>query len=128
MEFFSTRQDGEKIDGEKFPTMQGIGMKKVLEKLMDRESRPTQVGPRVTAIRETLGLSKAQFADSIGLDRSSMTKVERGEAGLDIAVGERIAVLYGYGLDFIYRGDLSDVPQNDRPQLMVNLLTARHAR
>lgn len=103
-------------------------MKKVLEKLMDRESRPTQVGPRVTAIRETLGLSKAQFADSIGLDRSSMTKVERGEAGLDIAVGERIAVLYGYGLDFIYRGDLSDVPQNDRPQLMVNLLTARHAR
>ncbi len=108
--------------------MQRSGMKKVLEKLVDRESRPAQVGPRVTAIRETLGLSKAQFADIVGVDRSSLTKIERGEAGLDIAVGERIAVLYGYGLDFIYRGDLSDVPQNDRPQLMVNLLTARHAR
>ena len=101
-------------------------MKRVLEKLISRESRPTQVGPRVSALRETLGLSKAQFADSVGVDRSSLTKIERGEAGLDIAVGERIAVLYGYGLDFIYRGDLSDVPQDSRPQLMVNLLSARH--
>lgn len=108
--------------------MRTKAMKKVLEKLIERESDPARVGPRVTALRETLGLSKAQFADSIELDRSSLTKIERGTAGLDIQSGERIAVLYGYGLDFIYRGDLTDVPQDARPQLMVNLLSARHAR
>lgn len=101
-------------------------MKKLAEKLIERESRPSQVGPRITALRETIGLSKAQFADTVGVDRSSLTKIEKGEAGLDIAVGERIAVLYGYGLDFIYRGDLSDVPLESRDRLMVNLLSARH--
>lgn len=101
-------------------------MKNIASKLIDRESRQDKVGPRVTALRETLRLSKAEFADTIGLDRSSLTKIEKGEMGLDIAVGERIAVLYGFGLDFIYRGELSDAPQSQRPQLMVNLLTYRH--
>jgi DNA-binding XRE family transcriptional regulator len=126
MEFFSIRQDGGKPHRENFHNMRCKLMKNVLEKLIPRESQPGRVGPRVTALRETLGLSKAQFADTVGVDRSSLTKIERGEAGLDIAVGERIAVLYGYGLDFIYRGDLSDAPQDSRPQLMVNLLSARH--
>ncbi len=79
-------------------------------------------------MRETLGLSMAEFADAIGLDRSTLTKIEKGKGGLDIKIGERIAQLYGYGLDYIYRGEMSDVPQNQRPQLMVNLLTARQAR
>lgn len=100
-------------------------MKNIVSKLLERESRPDRVGPRVTALRETLKLSKAEFADTIGLDRSSLTKVEKGEMGLDIAMGERIAVIYGFGLDFIYRGDLNDAPQILRPQLMVNLLAFR---
>lgn len=99
-----------------------------LDSLIDRESRPDRVGPRVTAIRETLAMSKAQFADALGLDRSSLSKIEQGKAGLDIAVGERIAQLFGYGLDFIYRGDLSDVPLEQRPRLVMNLVTyARNA-
>lgn len=98
-------------------------MKKLVEKLIERESRPERVGPRVTAIRETLHMQKADFADTVGVDRSSLTKIEKGEAGLDIAVGERIAAIYGIGLDFIYRGDLSDVPLDMRPELMVNLVT-----
>lgn len=103
-------------------------MKKLLEKLIERESDPVRVGPRVRALRETLGMSKADFADSIEMDRSTLSKIERGTGGLDIKNGERIARLYGYGLDYIYRGELSDVPQDQRPQLMVNLLTARHTR
>ena len=104
------------------------GMKKVINALIERESRWERVGPRVSALRETLKLSKAQFADSIGLDRSSLTKIENGAAGLDIATGEVVAALYGFGLDFIYRGDLSDVPLNLRPSLMVNLLIFQKAR
>lgn len=103
-------------------------MKNIAEKLIHRESRPDRVGNRITAIRETLALSKAQFADSIGLDRSSLTKIEKGEMGLDILMGEHIATIYGFGLDFIYRGDLSDAPLSLRPQLMVNLVTYRTAR
>lgn len=101
-------------------------MKRTLAKLLiERESRPERVGPRVTALREALELTKAEFADSIGLDRSSLTKVEKGDMGLDIAAGERVAALYGVGLDFIYRGDLSDVPLAIRPALMANLATLR---
>lgn len=99
-------------------------MKKVAEFLIERESRPERVGPRITAIRETLHLMKAEFADTIGLDRSTLTKVENGVTGLDIAKGERIASLYGFGLDFIYRGDLSDVPLDLRPELMAQLVIA----
>lgn len=98
-------------------------VKKVIEALIPRESRPQRVGPRITALRETLRLSKAEFADSISLDRSSLTKIEKGEAGLDIATGAIIAELYGFGLDFIYRGELSDVPPNHRAQLLLNLVT-----
>ena len=59
-------------------------MKKMANSLVPRESRPERVGPRVTALRETLALSKAELADSIGLDRSTLTKVEKGQTGLDI--------------------------------------------
>ena len=128
MEVFSIRQDGENFDGSLFYLAQGKAMKNIAEKLIERESRPDKVGNRVTAIRETLALSKAQFADNIGLDRSSLTKIEKGEMGLDILMGEHIATIYGFGLDFIYRGDLSDVPLSLRPQLLVNLVTYRTAR
>lgn len=101
-------------------------MKNVLNKLVPNESRAERVGPRVTALRITLGLSKAELADSIGLDRSTLTKIEKGEAGLDIAKGEAVASIYGFGLDFIYRGDVSDVPDRHRARLLVELATYRN--
>lgn len=128
MEVFSIRQDGENFDRRFFHGRDVSPMKKLVEKLIEPESHPDRVGPRVTAIRETLSMSKAQFADSLDFDRSSLTKVEKGQTGLDINVGIRIAVLYGFGLDFIYRGDLSDVPSDLRTRLMVNLVTYANAR
>jgi transcriptional regulator with XRE-family HTH domain len=100
-------------------------MKNIAKKLLPAESRPERVGPRVTAMRETLSLTKAQFADSIDLDRSTLTKIEKGETGLDIAKGEAIAAVYGFGLDFIYRGELADVPDRHRQQLMTELAIAQ---
>lgn len=100
-------------------------MKNLANKLIPNESRPARVGPRITALRETMSMSKAQFADSIELDRSTLTKVEKGEMGLDIAKGEAIAALYGFGMDFIYRGDLADVPDRYRSRLMVEMVTYR---
>jgi transcriptional regulator with XRE-family HTH domain len=103
------------------------GMKRGLDQLFARESRHDRVGVRVAAIRGALGLSKAEFADSIALDRSSLSKIEQGSAGLDIAVGERVAIIYGVGLDFIYRGELGDLPQKIRAQVMANLAAAEMA-
>jgi transcriptional regulator with XRE-family HTH domain len=96
-------------------------MAKVLLALIPVESRPEKVGPRITALREALGLSKAQFADSIELNRSTQTKVEAGKEGLDISKAIAIATLYGVGLDFTYRGDLSDLPLELRQKVIVNL-------
>lgn len=97
------------------------GMIKALNRFLDAEMRRDRVGHRVAAMRETLALSKAQLADSLGLDRSSLSKIERGAAGLDIATGVQIANLYGFGLDYIYRGQLSDVPLDLLPRLQMNL-------
>lgn len=99
--------------------------KRILSALVPRESAPAKVGPRITAFREALPLSKAEFADSIELDRSSLTKIEAGTAGLDIAVAERIAAVYGVGLDFIYRGDLSDLPSESRSRVVAELAAVR---
>ena len=98
-------------------------MAKILSALIPKASRPDRVGPRITALREALPMQKGEFADSIELDRSTLTKIEKGDAGLDIAMGIKITTHYGVGLDFIYRGDLTDVPAAIRPRLMVELAT-----
>lgn len=100
---------------------------KILNSLIERESTPSKVGPRVTAVRTALGLTKAEFADSIEFDRSSFSKVEKGTMGLDIAVGEKIAGVYGIGLDYIYRGDLSDLPADLRQEVILALANTRRA-
>lgn len=120
------RQDGDNTCGDFLLTCHDAGMSKLSLSLIERRSRPDQVAPRVYAIREYLRLSKAQFAEAVSLDPSSLTKIEKGTAGLDIAVAERIATLYGFGLDFIYRGDLDDVPVGQRPEIL-NLMHSHRA-
>lgn len=93
--------------------------------LVPASARPDQVGPRITALRETLALSKAQLADSLGLDRSTLTKIENGKTGLDIRHGITIAEKYGFGLNFIYRGDVSDTPDRLRARLLVEMVQAK---
>ena len=100
-------------------------MKNILGKLIERQSHPDKVGPRVTALREALDLAKSEFADSIELDRSSLTKIEKGQAGLDIAVAEKIAAFYGCGLDYIYRGDFADLPRDLQAKVVQILATQR---
>lgn len=98
--------------------------KSKLESLLSPEMNPLRVGARVAALRETLRLSKSAFADSIGLDRSALTRIERGAEGLGIAKAVLISDIYGFGLNYLYRADLSDAPLHLRPTLLVEL----HAR
>ncbi|MGO4917675.1 helix-turn-helix transcriptional regulator [Pseudogemmobacter sp. W21_MBD1_M6] len=99
------------------------GMKNIANNMIPRESRKDRVALRVHAIREALKLTKAEFADAIALDRSSLTKIEKGEAGLDIAVAERIYHIYGFGLNFIYANDLTDVPRELHSDLIAILMS-----
>lgn len=104
-------------------------MKKILaSSLLSPEMHHDRVGERVTALREAVGLSKAQFADSLELDRSTLTKVESGIRGLDIAIGAKIADMYGAGLDYIYRGVMSDLPVDMRPHVNSLLYALRSAK
>jgi len=102
-----------------------VRMASMMSSLIPRESRPERVGPRITAMREAMAMSKSQLADSIGLDRSTLTKVEKGLVGLEISHGSAIAHLYGFGLDFIYRGDIADVPDRYRSRLLVEMVQYR---
>ncbi len=101
---------------------QNLSMRRALNALLLPQMRPDEVGKRVTAIRQTLAMNKKQFAEAAGVDPSSLTKIEKGEAGLDILVGARIAELYGFGLDFIYRGELDDVPLDHRSTVKMRLV------
>lgn len=72
--------------------------------------RTEQVAKRIKALRETLGLSKAEFADRVGIDRSSYTKIENGDKPLNIEMGYTISEIYGVPLDFIYKGQMHQLP------------------
>ncbi|WP_080517359.1 helix-turn-helix domain-containing protein [Cereibacter sphaeroides] len=92
-----------------------------LEALLSPEMNPVRVGLRLTAMRETLGLSKAQLADSVGLDRSALTRIEKGEEGLSITKAALIADLYDFGLNYLYRANVQDTPSSLRHQLLAEL-------
>lgn len=104
-------------------------MKKLLASaLLSPDMHPDRIGERITALRETLRKSKAEFADSLDLDRSTLTKIEAGTKGLDIAVGAKIAQMYGAGLDYIYLGILTDLPLEIRAEVVAQIHAARTAK
>lgn len=70
------------------------------------------VAERLIAAREALGLSKAEFADMIGIDRSSYTKIEKGAKPILPHSAYRIWQLYGIDLNFIYLGQVGGLPSN----------------
>ena len=97
-------------------------MADIVKLLLPSDCRPPAVGRRVTALRLALKMKPAEFADSIQVDRSSLTKIEKGTAGLSLRSGMFLKQLYGVGLNFIYMGDLSDLPFDLRAPVMQNLL------
>ena len=82
---------------------------------------PQMVAPRLAAARMALGLSKAAFADSIGVDRSSYTKIEKGQKPLLPRDAQRIYQLYGIDMNFIYLGQVGGLPSNLSSKVMAHL-------
>lgn len=86
---------------------------------------PAMVAHRLKALREALGLNKADFADAIGLDRSSYTKVENGAKPLLPHIAYRIWQLYSVDMNYIYLGQVGGVPSNLSNKLMPALTAAQ---
>ena len=70
------------------------------------------VARRLAAARKALGLSKAEFADMIGIDRSSYTKIENGVKPLLPPAAIVIFQLYGVDLNYIYLGQVGGLPSS----------------
>ena len=71
---------------------------------------PVMVAPRLAAIRTALDMNKTDFARMIGVDKSSYTKIEKGEKPLLTATAYKIYELYGVDLNFIYLGQVGGLP------------------
>lgn len=79
---------------------------------------------RLEALRKAMGLQKGEFSGSFGLDASSYSKVLSGTKPLKSEYGFIIAERWGVTMDFIYRGDLSKMPEDLRSKIMTNLTDA----
>jgi len=68
------------------------------------------IARRLAAAREALGMTKAELADMLEIDRSSYTKIEKGAKPLLPRDAYRLWQLYGIDLNFIYLGQLGGLP------------------
>jgi transcriptional regulator with XRE-family HTH domain len=71
---------------------------------------PVVVARRLKALRDALGIGKGEFADMIGIDRSSYTKIEKGMKPLLPVYAFRIYQLYGVDMNYIYLGQVGGLP------------------
>lgn len=71
---------------------------------------PAVVAHRLAAVRHALGLSKAELADMLEIDRSSYTKIEKGVKALLPRNAYKLFKLYGVDMNFIYLGQVGGLP------------------
>ena len=72
-------------------------------------------------MRKALGMSKAEFADMVGIDRSSYTKIEKGTKPLLPKDAYRIWQLYGIDLNFLYLGQVGGLPSSLSSKIVQHL-------
>ncbi len=82
---------------------------------------PKSVGRRLEALREYYHLNKADFSDSVGIDRSSYIKIERGDKPLKAEMAYAISERWGVSMDYLYRGRLTELPAPLADSLMRSL-------
>jgi len=68
-----------------------------------------EVGARIRAGRERVGLTQAGLAERVGVTRSAVAQWETGRAGQVGGHLEKIAAALGVGVEHLLLGGLSDV-------------------
>ncbi|MDR9393958.1 MAG: helix-turn-helix transcriptional regulator [Roseovarius sp.] len=84
---------------------------------------PPVVARRLAAARNALGLSKAELADQLGIDRSSYTKIEKGSKPLLAPSAFRLYELHGIDMNYIYLGQVGGLPAKLSSKVMSHLKT-----
>lgn len=78
--------------------------------LEEMEDAPEAVGARLKRVREVLGLSKRQFAESAGLTEQTYGPFENARRPLSLEAAKRLRKRYALSLDFMYFGNKADLP------------------
>ncbi|WP_010137563.1 helix-turn-helix domain-containing protein [Oceanicola sp. S124] len=66
---------------------------------------------RVTFVREKLGLTKKDFADSIGITKSNYSQVEQGNRMLTVDQLYRCFLVHGVPMEYLLVGQEARLPQ-----------------
>lgn len=85
------------------------------------EIHPERVAVRLRALREALAMNRADFADSLRINRSSYTLIEDGRKPLNHRMAFDVATRYGVTMDYLYRGVTSD---RDLPEIHAQKIRA----
>jgi transcriptional regulator with XRE-family HTH domain len=71
-----------------------------------------EVGNRIKAAREALGLSQKDIYDALGVGASTWHNWESGKRAPDPFVMANLQILHGITLDWIYVGDSKGLPES----------------
>lgn len=82
------------------------------------------VAARLDALREATGLDKGIFADTVGIDRSSYSKIIKGEKPLKAEMAFAVSMRWNVSMDFLYKGSLDGLPSNMSASIIA-ILTKR---
>ena len=84
------------------------------------ENRPdySDIGRRIIAFREHLGLSASAFAKEVGVSPSRLGNWENGHRRVSVDVAVVLSEKYGLSLDFIY-GQTSRIAAQSGGRLVV---------
>ena len=100
---------------------QSVRMKKRLISL--EKMAPKAVGRRLKAARESTGLGPSEFADTVDIDRSSYTKIEKGDKPLKADMAFAISERWDFPMEFFYKGTLHGLPEQYSAIVIKNLTT-----
>lgn len=71
-----------------------------------------EIGDRLRAVREALELSQTDISRAIGVRANTYNQWENGKRLIDPLVASRLCDQFGVTMDWIYRGNMSSLPQH----------------
>lgn len=74
------------------------------------EMRPERIGHRMMLLREALGMSPSEIADTLGIERTYWSRFENGKRPITEAVGALLVDRFGVTLDFLILGRWDKLP------------------
>ena len=80
-----------------------------------------EVGRRLAATRKALDLTQAQLAEQLGITRTRLANWEVGRGLPDVDTMLHLNRRHSISLDWVYRGDLSNLPHHLAKRLLRDL-------